>query len=1433
MKAMVLRNSRSIVLLAALFAEGIPLCGLAAESQPKTDSHPPHVVFVIGEREYDTKTTLPAFAKSELGPSDVRCTFIYADEKDGNRFPGLEAVRTADLLFLSVRRRALPKEQLAIIREYVEAGKPVIGIRTASHAFHTRGKHPEGHAEWQSFDPDVLGGNYTGHHGNKLQTHVQVVADAMHPILTGLAEAEFTAGGSLYKTSPLAETCTPLLMGRVEGAQPEPVAWTNTHKGGRVFYTSLGHRKDFEIPAFRRLLQNAVFWALNRPIPGEETSATAGRTEWDLIPAPDLWETAAKEKYGKYDGFAWYRCFIKVPADWKGHDLELALGGINNADQTYFNGERIGATGGMPPEFKSGSGIQRLYPVPAKIVRLGEYNLLAVRVYNAKGAGGFKERAVGLKGPDGGILLEGRWQFRTGDDLSWKTPPETAPPQARFEQVAGLEAYKRRLGTFNVGNEEVLKHVRNFKGRGEIGDTSQPLSPEEALASFEVQDGLKLELAVSEPLVRQPLYITFDPRGRMWVVQYIQYPFPAGLKVVKYDEHLRAVFDKVPQPPPNHVPGADKITVYEDTDGDGRYDKAKDVITGLNIATAVTLGRGGIWVLNPPYLLFYPDKNADDVPDGPPEVHLSGFGLEDTHAVANSLRWGPDGWLYGAQGSTCTATVKGIRFLGQAIWRYHPETREFEIFAEGGGNTFCVEMDAKGRCWSGHNGGNTRGFHFVQGGCYRKSWAKHGPLINPYAFGFFKEMPHKGFNSRFSHNFLIYNGGLLDEYENQIISVIPLHNRVMASKLIPRTSSFQTEDTARLMFTEDRWFRPVDTKVGPDGAVYIADWYDTRLTHVDPRDTWDRAHGRIYRLTTPDARQPEPFDLSQLSSNELVDLLSHENKWYRQQALRLLGDRRDRSLVPRLTDLVEKNTGQLALEALWALNLSGGFDDDFALRQIDHADPYVRMWTVRLLGDRKIVSSDVAQALAGLAAREPHPEVRSQLASSAKRLPAPAALPIIRRLIARAKDADDVHIPLLLWWALEDKIVSDNDLVLSMLEDERLWNEPIFRQHFVARLGQRYTAERSQENLKTCARLLDLAPSDGHVALLIAGMEEGLSGNAVESIPAELDRKLSELWAAGPPARSLINVGVRLGQKDATQLALQTVANAKAPAADRKALMDVLAERRESKALPVFLKLMTDGKAGAMRAAALNALARFDDPQVAQTIMATYDSMNDAMRGAAHSILVTRKPWAMLLLKAVEEKRIKPAEIDVGYVLEIQKHGDERAAALIKKHWGNLRPSPEEKQARIADVRKILSSGSGDFLRGRQLFSKTCAKCHRMYGEGGKVGPDLTGYERDNMDFMIPAIVDPSLAIREEFTGFTVATLDGQVLSGLIVEDTPQAITLVNNEGNPIRIPRDDIDEMAASSASIMPDGVLKNLSDQDVRDLFEFLTSKSASPAK
>ena len=259
---------------------------------------------------------------------------------------------------------------------------------------------------------------------------------------------------------------------------------------------------------------------------------------------------------------------------------------------------------------------------------------------------------------------------------------------------------------------------------------AQGFSPAEAEPRLKVPEGLKATLFAAEPDVRQPIFVKCDDRGRLWTIQYLQYPNPAGLKRVKVDRWSRTVYDRVPEPPPKGPKGADRITICEDTDGDGRADTFKDFVDGLNLCTGLEFGHGGVFVLQAPYLLFYPDRDRDDVPDGDPEVLLTGFGMEDAQSLANHLTWGPDGWLYGVNGSTTTCNIRGIEFQ-QGVWRYHPVTKEFELFCEGGGNVFGLTFDDDGNLfyslqrlglfWHGPPGGVLPA----------RTFGKHGPLHNP------------------------------------------------------------------------------------------------------------------------------------------------------------------------------------------------------------------------------------------------------------------------------------------------------------------------------------------------------------------------------------------------------------------------------------------------------------------------------------------------------------------------------------------------------------------------------------------------------------------------------------------------------------------------------------------------------------------------------
>jgi putative heme-binding domain-containing protein len=1007
--------------------------------------------------------------------------------------------------------------------------------------------------------------------------------------------------------------------------------------------------------------------------------------------------------------------------------------------------------------------------------------------------------------------MRGGWEFRTGDDLAWAKPDLPALPANRpFEDL---------LKTPEI--------VQSLMKKLAVGGAKNPT---EALASFTVPSDLALDQILHEPTIEQPVFINFDERGRLWVVEYRQYPHPAGLKMISRDKFWRAVYDKVPPPPPNHFPGKDRISIHEDTDGDGSYDSHKIFLDGLNIVTAVERGRGGIWVLNPPYLLFYPDANNDDLPDADPVVHLAGFGLEDTHSVVNSLCWGPDGWLYGAQGSTVTARVTrpGIdkdpisTSMGQLIWRYHPQRRDYEVFAEGGGNAFGCEFDSQGRVYSGHNGGDTRGFHYVQGGYYQKGFTKHGPLSNPFAFGYFKQMDSPPL-PRFTHNFIIYDGGSLPPaYNGLLMGVSPLENFVVASKLIPQGSTFRTEDVGHPITTTDGYFKPVDIKLGPDGSVYVADWYDFNVNHYRNHEgNIDPASGRVYRLRDKQWKPSDPINLSALTSAELVQHLADGNPWIRQTARRLLADRKDSTVLPTLRDTLQHATDQQSLESLWALYVLGDWNEELALQALAHANPDVRRWAIRFVGDDRQVSPSLAAALIALAPSEPKVEVRSQLASTAKRLPTPTALAIIQGLIQHDEDVADPHLPLLIWWAIESKVPTSEQAVIDLLRDPLFWSRPIVDQFLLERLMRRFAATGSRKDLSTAAQLLNLAPSPDAAKRLLAGFEQAFAGRSLADIPEDLANSLAK------QGKLSVELGLRLGRAESLAQAIDQLNTPSSNTNSKVAIIQTLGEILQTDALPTLLKMIEPSQPDPVIRAAITSLARYRSPEVAESLLSLAKRSPEDRRTLALNTIASRPEWSALLLKAINQGDFTAASMPRDVVLKLAIHRDPTIQAFVADNWGNIQQvTPSQAQAKIDQTKAILDQAGGTPYAGYRVFAKTCARCHKLFGEGGDVGPDLTSFKRTDAANMLLAVIHPSAEIREGFETYQIFTIDGRAVIGFIADQDTNVVVIRTPEGESISIQRSDIDDMQKNAKSIMPDGMLDNLDDQQVRDLFAYLRS-------
>ena len=985
-----------------------------------------------------------------------------------------------------------------------------------------------------------------------------------------------------------------------------------------------------------------------------------------------------------------------------------------------------------------------------------------------------------------------------------------------------------------AGTEQVAEIIKNYKGRGTLADDTPPTEATEAVKKFQVRQGFEIELMASEPEVGQPLFMSWDSRGRLWVAQYLQYQFPAGLKIVEYDNHLRAQFDSVPKPPPHGVKGADKLTIFEDTDGDGKFDKHRDAITGLNIATSVETGHGGIWVTNPPYLLFYPDADGDGSPDTDPEVCLSGFGIEDTHSVMNSLEWGPDGWLYGVNGSTttgeveCPATGKIVKWQGQMVWRFNPDSRHFEIYAEGGGNTFSLEIDSVGRVFSGTNNGNTRGMYYPQGSYGKKGWGKHGPLTNPHAFGYFNHMLHEGDKNRFAQAFCIYEGGLYPKsFHGKIVAPNSLHNVVWVSQLHRDTSTFRTVDEENLIKTDDRWFRPVFSGVGPDGCVYIGDWYDTRLSHVRPVDDWHKNSGRIYRVK-PKGTAPtyNVGDLSLLEGDKLVALFEHPNRWVRRRAVLEIGWRDQHSVEQKLIEDVRANLGQVSLESLWAFALLNRLDDEYALEWINHPDPNIRRWVIRSKGDRRRAGEELAEAMAERAAKETDIQVRSQFAASAKRFPPEVGIPILEKLISHDKDLEDKHLPLMIWWGLEAHAQSGRTEVLALAAKKKTWERPIFRQEIATRLMRRYAMAGGEANLQTCADFLESAPDEDAKKRLMIGLQLAFQGAPIPPLPEALSTQM-DAYAKSLGESDLL-LGVQRGDKKSIQAASKLILNSGAGPVERVELAKVFGTIDNPSVVSVLLKTLSLDQHSALKRVALQSLANYDDPAIPKTIIGRYGSTlpaEHAVRSTADRVLASREAWARMFLEKIQLAHIKARDISPDVVQLLLQHSADDIRKSVERHWPDLRPQTSEaNQAEMKRIASIVKSGEGDSAKGKIHFQQRCAVCHKLFGEGGVVAPDLTGYERKSLDFWLPGIIDPSLEIREGFANYILHTRGDRVLIGMIADQNPGAVTLRDAANQTVIIPRSKITKMEATPVSLMPPGLLGGLNDGQIRDLFAYL---------
>lgn len=978
------------------------------------------------------------------------------------------------------------------------------------------------------------------------------------------------------------------------------------------------------------------------------------------------------------------------------------------------------------------------------------------------------------------------------------------------------------------------------------------LAPAEAISKFRLADGYTIETLLADPAISQPLSTAHDSYGRLWVVQYLQYPEPAGLRRLSRDNFWRTVYDSVPLPPGHGgVPGADKITVHEDRDGDGSLETETTFVDGLNIATSVVPTAQGAWVLNPPYLLFYADRDHDLKADGPPEVHLEGFGLEDTHSVVNSLCMGPDGWLYAAQGSTVSGSVRRYgskeapkRSMGQAIWRYHPITHKYEIFAEGGGNAFSVAFNDQGEVFSGHNGGDTRGFHYLQDAYYRKGFSKHGGLSNPNTFGYLDPMQHPPIQ-RFTHAMLMTDGTAFGKaMPHSMLAVDPLHGKLIQSELSPIGSTFATKDISDTVASDDKWFRPVAIQDGPDGAAYVCDWYDFQVAHLYAHvGKMDRDHGRVYRLKPTQPSEVSPWNAALANGTDLKSLrylgeqLTHPYRWQRWTARELLAQHPMRGELRGQLEAGLASGGQSALECLWTAHACGWIAETILANGEDaiplntflaNSSPAVRSWAIRLVCDDRKVSPETAAAIAKLAQSELDVKVLCQIASSAKRLPAEEALTLVSSLLSRDLPENDLSLPLMVWWAVEPHS-GDIDRVLSKLQwGERFWTSSIVNQRIAPNLIEIWAKTNSPRSMAAISQVLKKIGEQPTAIRSVAAkhandaFERAFVGRSLLGVP---DGVIDALIGLGQPSLTL---RLRRGDVEAKSQAMALLLDTKQAPTKRIQMVQLFGELHDLDALPNLIKLAVNaGEVEPVRAASLSAMTGFDTPLVPTAILNAWPELNPVLRAVGGTVLGARKSWTLAWVEQASAGKVEAKTMPKECVRAMRLHNDENLQSQIGKLYSGL-VGPDLAQAQ-KDVTKLLErigTTEGDPYRGKAQFKANCARCHKLYAEGGEIGPDLTGYQRDQLQALVRNIIAPSLEIREGYQTVGVRMEDGSVLTGFIENQNDEQITLKAVDGKSHVLAKSEMNQVLPQATSIMPEGMLNSLTDQQIADLLAYLRS-------
>ncbi|MCA9198673.1 MAG: c-type cytochrome [Planctomycetales bacterium] len=926
----------------------------------------------------------------------------------------------------------------------------------------------------------------------------------------------------------------------------------------------------------------------------------------------------------------------------------------------------------------------------------------------------------------------------------------------------------------------------------------QPMPASQAAATMQLPDGFHATVFAAEPDVQNPIGMAWDELGRMWVAENYTY----SDRSQRFDLTLK-----------------DRVTVLEDTDQDGTADRRTVFTDQVQMLTSVEVGKGGVWLMCPPQVLFIPDANQDLVPDGPAQVVLDGFDVaqDNYHNFANGLRWGPDGWLYGRCGHSCpgnlgvpgTPAEQRIPIDG-GMWRYHPDRHVVEVLCHGTTNPWGHDWDANGELFFintviGHLWHVMPGAHFQESfgesmnpGVYERldMIADHYHFDTKGTWQQSRDGKANDFGGGHAHvGMLIYQGWQWPEqYRNKLFTINMHGMRINTERLERFGAGYVGRHEPDFLVSQDPFFRGIDLTTSPNGSVFLIDWSDTGECHE--HTGVHRTSGRIFQV-----RYGQPSPTAQ----------APQHVWAKPACL----------------------AADTELARLWKRYQSNQVTRSELRALLQHEDEHLRVWAVRLLTDFWPLDTvtgpakhfqypddpESIDALIELAQRDSSGLVQLTLASTLQRLPVDRRLELALPLVQRPQFANDRDLPLLVWFGLIP-VGQGDPLGLAELTTDCQWPQ-------LTRWITRNVASQIESQPDALDRILQIAATSSADSkeAVVRGMVEAFQGWRRATMPSSwpaFEKELNDNTLAAEVRDLRLLFGDGRAIRQVRSVALDGAAEIPV----RQQALQTLIHANPDDLRDVCETLLT---VRVLNATAATGLAGFDDPNIADLLVRNYRRFQPQDRPTVIEILVSRQSFANRLLDELGRSNgaISAADLTAGDARQILAWNNAALSRKLADVWGEVRETTTDKRAKMTTLRQQLTADSlanADLSHGRQLFDKTCASCHRLYGNGHSVGPDLTGSQRINLDYLLENIVDPSAVVSKDYRLTRLEMKDGRTVSGLVVARNDKTMRIHTQAQGELAFPAEDIERTEETRVSLMPDGLLDQMSEVDIRDLFGYL---------